>query len=189
MSDYSKYLNIKAPLLITGETGTGKSYLARELFNQSSICKEKFLTVHLASLKEDLIESELFGHKKGAFTGALENKAGYLFEVGTGTLFLDEIGELSLEAQKKLLYLMEEKKFTPVGSNSALDFRGRIIMATNQDLKQLVSERRFREDLFYRISTFHLQLKTLRDDPEVMLKTIQNILENSKNCIFLPMQS
>lgn len=181
-----KCTNLRAPLLITGETGTGKSYLARKIFNQSEIYKEKFLTVHLATLKEDLIESELFGHKKGAFTGAVENKNGYLYEVGEGTLFLDEIGELSLEAQKKLLYLMEEKKFTPVGGQVALDFKGRIIMATNKNLGQMVKEKLFREDLYYRIKVFHLELRPLRENKEVLIKEIENILASLKKQYHAP---
>lgn len=158
---FSQLLKLKAPILITGQTGTGKSFLAREIFNQSTIYKEKFLTVHLASLKEDLLESELFGHKKGAFTGANENRKGYLEEVGRGTLFLDEIGELSLEAQKKLLYLLEEKKFTLLGSHQAQDFQGRILMATNKNLEQMVANKLFREDLYFRIKTFSYHLEPL----------------------------
>lgn len=181
-----KCINLKAPLLITGETGTGKSYLARDIFNQSQIYKEKFLTVHLATLKEDLIESELFGHKKGSFTGAVENKNGYLYEVGAGTLFLDEIGELSLEAQKKLLYLMEEKKFTPVGGQKACDFRGRIIMATNKNLEEMVKSKLFREDLYYRIKVFHLELSPLRKDKKLLTKEINNILGSLKKQYHAP---
>lgn len=175
-----KCINLKAPLLITGETGTGKSHLARDIYRQSSIHQEKFLTVHLATLKEDLLESELFGHKKGSFTGALENKSGYFQEVGTGTLFLDEIGELSLEAQKKLLYVMEERKFTPVGGSASLDFRGRIIMATNRNLKQMVESGLFREDLYYRIKVFHLELSPLREDKKQLREMIQTLFNELK---------
>ncbi len=175
-----KCINLKSPLLITGETGTGKSYLAREIFNQSTVHKDRFLTAHLASLKEDLLESELFGHKKGAFTGANENKNGYLQDVGRGTLFLDEIGELSLEAQKKFLYLLEEKKFTPVGGSLGVDFLGRIIMATNKNLKQMVAAGLFREDLYYRIKTFHLELAPLHHDKKQMELVINKIFEQLK---------
>jgi DNA-binding NtrC family response regulator len=175
-----KFINLSAPLLITGETGTGKSYLAKEIFEQSKIYREKFLTVHLASLKEDLLESELFGYKKGAFTGALDCKNGYLKDVGRGTLFLDEIGELSLEAQKKLLYLLEEKKFTPLGSTQSLDFNGRIIMATNKNLKNMVRDGEFREDLYYRISVFQLHLPSLREDQKLLQQSIYEILSKLK---------
>lgn len=181
-----KYLNLKSPLLITGETGTGKSHLARELFKHSSIFKSKFVTAHLASLKEDLIESELFGHRKGAFTGALENKHGYLQGAQEGTLFLDEIGELSLESQKKLLYLLEEKKFNPVGSSVAIDFRGRIIMATNRNLLEMVRQKTFREDLYYRIKIFQIELRPIRDDQQRLSRHIEELFENLKRSHGLP---
>lgn len=184
--EMTRYLNLKSPLLITGETGTGKSHLARELFKHSSIFKSKFVTAHLASLKEDLIESELFGHRKGAFTGALENKHGYLQDAQEGTLFLDEIGELSLESQKKLLYLLEEKKFNPVGSSVAVDFRGRIIMATNRNLLEMVGQKTFREDLYYRIKTFQIELRPIRDDLDKLSHQIEELFENLKRTHGLP---
>lgn len=177
---FKKFINISAPVLITGQTGTGKSRAARRLFDLSDIHKDKFLTIHLASLKEDLFESELFGHKKGSFTGAVENKTGYLGETGKGTLFLDEIGELSLEAQKKLLYLLEEKKFTPVGATAALNFEGRLVMATNKNLKALVEEGKFREDLYFRLSIFQIELAPLAEDREKLLRMIQKQLEWQK---------
>lgn len=164
-----KFINLSSPILIRGESGTGKSYLARKIFESSVISKEKFITVHLASLKEDLLESELFGHRKGAFTGAVENNNGYLKETGRGTLFLDEVGELSLEAQKKLLYLLEEKKYTPVGSTQLCAFEGRIIMATNRNLEAMVREGRFREDLYFRISVFQIVLKPLSQQLDIGL--------------------
>ena len=176
-----KLINISSPLLITGETGTGKSVLAKKIFSEAKIHREKFLTVHLASLKEDLIESELFGYKKGAFTGALECKNGYLKDVGNGTLFLDEIAELSLDAQKKLLYVLEEKKFTPLGSTSAIDFRGRIIMATNRNLEQMVKEGLFREDLYYRITVFKLELSKLTHDEACFADSAHFIFKELKN--------
>lgn len=175
-----KFINLSAPLLITGETGTGKSFLAKQIFEASSVYREKFLTVHLASLKEDLLESELYGHKKGAFTGALDCKNGYLRDVGKGTLFLDEIGELSLDAQKKLLYLLEEKKFTPLGSTQSIDFCGRIIMATNRDLKTMVRNGEFREDLYYRVCVFQLALPSLRENMQALHQSIYEIFNQLK---------
>lgn len=177
---FQKFINLSAPLLITGETGTGKSFLAKKIFEASRIYKEKFITAHLASLKEDLLESELFGYKRGAFTGAIEAKNGYLRDTGNGTLFLDEIGELSLDAQKKLLYLLEEKKFTPLGSTQSQDFCGRIIMATNKDLKILVEKGLFREDLYYRVAVFKLELQSLRENPEVLKTSILDLLAKLK---------
>lgn len=179
--NFEKCINLKAPLLITGETGVGKSHLAREIYQRSRIHKEKFLTAHLASLKEDLLESELFGHKKGAFTGALEHKNGYLSDVGAGTLFLDEIGELSLEAQKKLLYLLEEKRFTPIGATGSVEFQGRIIMATNRSLEKMVRTGLFREDLYYRIKVFHFEIPPLRDNKQHMREVIEAILNQLKS--------
>jgi DNA-binding NtrC family response regulator len=168
-----KLSNIAAPILISGETGTGKSYMAKTIYDKSEINKEKFLTLHLACIKEELFESELFGHKKGAFTGAVENKNGYLKEVGRGTLFLDEIGELSLDAQKKLLYVLEEKKFVPVGSSVTMQFEGRLIFATNKNLEKMVKEGKFREDLYYRLMIFQITLKPLRENLFVLQSNIQ----------------
>lgn len=169
----SKIININTPILITGPSGTGKSQMAQKIFNRSRINRDKFLVLHLASVKEDLLESELFGHKKGAFTGANENKLGYFQETGQGTLFLDEIGELSLESQKKLLYVLEEKKFTPIGSTLALPFLGRIIMATNKDLSKLVREGLFREDLYFRLNIFNLEIEEIGKNKEKLLKEIR----------------
>lgn len=177
---YKKFVNLSSPILITGETGTGKSRLARMIFDDAHIFKERFLTVHLASLKEDLLESELFGHKRGSFTGAVEAKSGYLKEVGRGTLFLDEIGELSLESQKKLLYLLEEKKFTPLGSTESLDFNGRIIMATNKNLKEMVRQNLFREDLYYRICIFEYKLSPIASNKKELQSSIEETLVKLK---------
>jgi two-component system nitrogen regulation response regulator NtrX len=165
----TKFTNISAPLLLRGETGTGKSYLAQKIYQNSYIHKEKFLTAHLASLKEELIESELFGFKKGSFTGATEAVNGYLKDTGSGTLFLDEVGELSLPAQKKLLYLLEEKRFTPIGSTHKLEFRGRIIMA------KMVKDGSFREDLYYRIKVFQIELPDLKSSDELFFETMENL--------------
>lgn len=155
---FQKVLNKSFPVLITGETGTGKTYLAKKIFNESLINKRIFLTLNLATTKEDLLESEIFGHVKGAFTGAHENKLGYLQSTGDGTLFLDEIGELSFNSQKKFLRLLDEGIYHQVGSTKELRFAGRIIMATNKNLEDLVDKGLFREDLFYRIKTFHIHL-------------------------------
>jgi DNA-binding NtrC family response regulator len=157
------YINLDLPILITGETGTGKSKMAKKIYNESIIFKKKFILLNLATIKEDLIESELFGHKKGSFTGAIDNKEGFLKAADGGTLFLDEIGELSLESQKKLLMLLEEGIYFQIGDTNPILFKGRIIMATNQNLKEMVLRNQFREDLFYRINTFNINLPRLND--------------------------
>lgn len=158
---------LRAPVvLISGETGCGKSYYAKQIYIQSTIGKEQFVTVHLAALSESLIESELFGHEKGSFTGATQTKVGYFEKCGDGTLFLDEIGELSLEAQKKLLYLLEERRYSPVGSTQEKIFRGRIIAATNCNLPELVHQGKFRQDLYYRLLLAQFEIRPLRDRRE-----------------------
>lgn len=176
----SKVINVNSPILITGPSGTGKSQMAEKIFNNARINRDQFLVLHLASIKEDLLESELFGHKKGAFTGASENKWGYFQMVGKGTLFLDEVGELSLEAQKKLLYVLEEKKFTPVGSTSSFDFQGRLIVATNKDLKSMVENGSFREDLFFRLSVFHIEIDPIYKNKDKLRAALHLHLENFK---------
>lgn len=172
-----RLFSVSAPILLCGETGTGKSRLAHYIHSESPWKTKKFLTVHLSSLSENLIESELFGHLKGSFTGAISDKKGYCESVEDGTLFLDEIGELSLEAQKKLLYLLEEKRFTPLGSCLNRPFRGRIIAATNRDLKKLVNDGRFRADLYFRLRVFTYTLPPLKSDPEQIKKLAIKFLD------------
>lgn len=180
MNNLDTFLNLNKPILITGPTGTGKSHLAKKIFHHSKIFKRNFLTLHLASIKEDLIESELFGHKRGAFTGAMENKVGYLEAASEGTLFLDEIGELSLDAQKKLLYLLEEKKFNQVGDTKAQSFTGRLIMATNCNLLEMVKAKKFREDLYYRLITFELKIEPISYNKIKLKKSILEELERAE---------
>lgn len=175
---YEKFINITKPILISGESGTGKSCFAKKLFENSTVHKERFLTLHLASIKEELIESELFGHQKGAFTGALSARQGYFESVGKGTLFIDEVGELSLEAQKKLLYVLEEKKYVRVGDVKEIPFYGRIIMATNKNLSKLVSKQLFREDLYFRLICFHLRLPALRENQLLLNEVMSNFIRN-----------
>ena len=153
-------------IIIQGETGTGKTTLAREIHHLSPRSGKPFVKVDIGTLTETLLESELFGHERGSFTGAERQKRGFLEMAQGGTLFIDEIENMTPNAQTKFLSIAEEKTFYRVGSNTpvALDFR--IIAATNMDIKHLVSEKKFREDLYYRIGEFTITLPPLRARPE-----------------------
>jgi transcriptional regulator with PAS, ATPase and Fis domain len=162
-----KLVKAKTVILLTGETGTGKSQLAKKIHFLSDRKNKKFLQVNVCSIAENLFESELFGHAKGAFTGAHEDKDGFLDSVNGGTLFLDEIGELSLSLQAKLLMLLEERTYYAVGSTRQKKFEGVIILATHKDLEKEVIEKQFREDLYFRIRYFHKKLMPLRFETKV----------------------
>lgn len=150
-------------VLITGETGTGKEVAARFLHTISPGAKEPFVAVNCAAIPGDLLESELFGHEKGAFTGATQRHVGYAERAGSGTLFLDEIAELRPELQAKLLRLIEERSFHRVGGERPVPFNGRLVSATNADLPRLVAAGRFREDLLYRINVVSVRMPALRE--------------------------
>jgi DNA-binding NtrC family response regulator len=154
------------PVLVTGPTGTGKEVVARMLHLFSEHPDHPMISVNCGALPASLIESQLFGHRKGAFTGANEDREGHFQAVGEGTLFLDEIGELPLELQPKLLRVLENRTFMPIGSNSELEFKGRIVAATHADLEALVAERRFREDLLYRLNVLRIELPPLKERRE-----------------------
>ena len=153
----------EATVLLLGESGTGKSMLARAMHERSSRAKAPFVTVSCPSLSRELLESELFGHVKGAFTGALAETVGKVTVAEGGTLFLDEIGDLPLEIQAKLLRLLQEKEYERVGDTRSRRADVRIISATNKDLGPAVTEGRFREDLFYRLNVISIQIPPLRD--------------------------
>jgi len=155
-----------ANVLISGESGTGKELVARAIHRLSPYRKGPFTAVNCSSLAESLLESELFGHEKGAFTGADREKAGRFEMAGGGTLFLDEIGELKPDLQVKLLRVIEQRVFERVGGTKPVPLQARIISATNQDLKKARLEGRFREDLYYRLQTVPLTLPPLRERPE-----------------------
>lgn len=155
-----------ATVLITGDSGTGKEVLARLIHRNSPRKKEPFIGVNCAAIPENLIESELFGHTKGSFTGAIKNRKGRFQSARHGSLFLDEIGELQPEIQVKLLRAIQEKKVEPLGSDHSEDVDVRIIAATNRDLESDIRTGRFREDLFYRLSVIPLHIPPLRDRQE-----------------------
>ncbi len=153
-------------VLITGETGTGKELFAQTIHDNSSRKNAEFIVVDCAALPENLIETILFGHVKGAFTSADKDQDGLVMHADGGTLFLDEVGELPLSIQKKFLRTLQEKKFRPVGSSREIQSDFRLISATNKNLDEMVKEAKFRNDLLFRLRTFHIELPPLRNRPK-----------------------
>ncbi|SMP18469.1 two-component system, NtrC family, response regulator PilR [Desulfurobacterium pacificum] len=153
-------------VLITGESGTGKEVVARAIHNLSNRNRKPFIAINCAALPSELLESELFGYKKGAFTGATKDKKGLIETANGGTLFLDEIGDMPIPLQAKLLRFLETKKFIPLGSTEEREVNVRIIAATNKNLKEEVKKGNFREDLFYRLSTIQIHIPPLRERKE-----------------------
>jgi len=158
----TKIHSAKTSVLITGESGTGKELVARALHSEGSRAKLPFLAVNCGAIPEELMESELFGHKRGAFTGAVAGTLGMFQEANGGTLFLDEIGELSLGLQVKLLRVLQERKVKPVGAADEVEVDVRVIAATNRDLETEVARGAFRADLYYRLNVIELRLPPLR---------------------------
>jgi len=153
----------RATILITGETGTGKEVIAKAIHSHSARAGKAFVAVNSGSLPAELLESTLFGHVKGAFTSAFASQKGYFEVANGGTIFFDEIGTISAETQTKLLRVIQEKEFMPLGSNEVMKVDVRILAATNSDLRKLVDDGRFREDLYYRLNVINLALPALRD--------------------------
>jgi DNA-binding NtrC family response regulator len=153
-------------VLIRGESGTGKDLIAKAIHHHSQRCSGPFITINCAALPETLLESELFGHKKGSFTGAYKDKEGLFKVAGGGTFFLDEVGNMSLSLQVKLLRVLEEKRITPVGDTRPTDVDVRLIAATNADLEEEVKAGRFRPDLFYRLNVIPIYIPPLRERVE-----------------------
>jgi DNA-binding NtrC family response regulator len=151
------------PVLLLGETGTGKELAARRLHDVSARAEKSFIAFNAACVPKDLFESELFGHKKGSFTGADRDRKGLMEEAADGTLFLDEVGDLPLDGQVKLLRAIEDRRFRPVGSNSEKDFDARIVAATHQSLQRMVEASSFRADLYYRLGVIPIELPPLRE--------------------------
>ena len=152
----------RATVLITGESGTGKELVARQLHTKSNRADKPFVELHCAALSQNLLESELFGHEKGAFTGATSQREGRFEEADGGTLFLDEIGEISEATQVKLLRFLQQREFERVGGNETLSVDVRVVAATNRDLEEAVRQGEFREDLYFRLNVIDIQLPPLR---------------------------
>ena len=163
-------------VLILGENGTGKELVARNLHRLSSRAEQPFVKVNCAAFSPTLIESELFGHEKGAFTGANERRKGRFELAHGGTLFLDEIGELPLEAQSKLLRVLQEREFERVGGSQTIAVDIRVVAATNRDLWQMVEQGKFRMDLYYRLNVFPIQVPALRERIEDIPQLANNLI-------------
>jgi DNA-binding NtrC family response regulator len=182
-SQVSRVADTEASILVTGESGTGKELVARALHKRSRRHTGPFVGVNCAALPHSLIESELFGHKRGAFTDAKEERKGLFLQAQGGTLFLDEIGEIPMVLQPKLLRSLEERCVRPVGGSSELHFDARIIAATNHDLESAVEDGRFREDLFYRLNVIHLEVPPLRArETDVLLLSNDFIEQLAARC-------
>jgi DNA-binding NtrC family response regulator len=167
-----------ASVLITGESGTGKELVARALHSRSPRRNGPFVALNCAAMPENLLESELFGHVRGAFTDAKTARAGLFVEASGGVIFLDEIGELPLPLQPKLLRAVQERKVRPVGGSGEVPFDVRIVSATNRDLELMVEEHHFREDLFYRVNVIHIPLPPLRARGNDLLLMAQHFVEH-----------
>jgi DNA-binding NtrC family response regulator len=181
-----KAADCSSTVLITGESGTGKELIARSIHELGTRQREPFLAINCGALTESLLESELFGHVKGAFTGATGYKKGMFESAGKGTIFLDEFGEMSSTMQVRLLRVLQERKVRPVGSEDSKEtnFNARVVVATNRDLRREVAERRFRQDLYYRVNVFPIRSPALRDRledlPLVIDVLLNRIVENAK---------
>ncbi len=163
-------------VLIVGESGTGKELLARAIHRMAANADGLFLAVNCAAIPNDLLENQLFGHRKGAFTGADRDQAGVFVHAGAGTVFLDEVGELSAATQAKLLRAIEQKEVLPVGANEPVDVRARILAATNKDLEREVKAGRFRDDLYYRLNVVTIALPPLRERREDIPELVEQLV-------------
>jgi DNA-binding NtrC family response regulator len=170
--------DLNASVLVTGESGTGKELIARAIHNTGSRADRPFVAVSCGAIPETLIEAELFGHEKGAFTGTNGAREGFFEQAADGTLFLDEIGELSLYTQVKLLRVLQQREFSRLGSNRLVPLRARLIFATHQDLGEMVASGKFRQDLYYRINVMRIDAPPLQDHPEDIPQIARHFLKN-----------
>jgi DNA-binding NtrC family response regulator len=180
--------NLNASVLVTGDSGTGKELIARAIHNLGSRSSRPFVAVSCGAIPETLIETELFGHEKGAFTGTVGSREGYFEQAADGTLFLDEIGDLSLFTQVKLLRVLQQMEFSRLGSNRLIPLRARLIFATHRDLAQLVAEGKFRQDLFYRINVMRIESPQLQEHPEDIPSIAKHILHKYAQAFQKPME-
>jgi DNA-binding NtrC family response regulator len=169
--------NLDAFVLISGESGTGKELVARAIHNLSCRSGAPFVAVSCGAIPETLLEAELFGHEKGAYTGTVGSREGYFEQAGRGTLFLDEIGELSLSAQVKLLRVLQQREFSKLGSSRVLPLKARVLFATHRDLTQMVEEEKFRSDLYFRVNVMQIKVPPLRHRPEEIPNLALHFLE------------
>ena len=179
--------NLNASVLVTGDSGTGKELIARAIHNLGSRANRPFVAVSCGAIPETLIEAELFGHEKGAFTGTVGAREGYFEQAGDGTLFLDEIGDLSLFTQVKLLRVIQQMEFSRLGSNKLIPLRARLIFATHQDLSKLVAEGKVRQDLYYRINVMRIESPALQEHPEDISRIARHFLQHYGQVFQKPM--
>src|ERR1017187_5146475 len=180
--------NLNASVLVTGDSGTGKELIARAIHNLGSRSSRPFVAVSCGAIPETLIEAELFGHEKGAFTGTVGSREGYFEQAADGTLFLDEIGDLSLFTQVKLLRVLQQMEFSRLGSNKLIPLRARLIFATHRDLGKLVAEGKFRQDLFYRINVIRIDSPPLQEHPEDIPRIAKHFLRHYAQGFQKPME-
>jgi DNA-binding NtrC family response regulator len=177
MNEVKKIANAKSNVLLLGETGTGKELIARAIHYNSNRAELPFIPINCTAIPETLMESELFGHVKGAFTGAVTSKKGLFEEAHSGTVFLDEIGDLSLTLQAKLLRVLEDQQIRPVGSTRSIKVDLRFVCATNRNLQEFVHESKFREDLFYRINAITINIPPLRERMDDIEELVRYFIE------------
>ena len=181
--------NINASVFVTGESGTGKELIANAIHNLGDRSGHPFMAISCGAIPETLIEAELFGHEKGAFTGTVGSRAGLLEQAGEGTVFVDEIGELSLSTQVKLLRVIQERKFSRLGGNRLIPLNARLVFATHQNLTQMVAEGRFRQDLYYRINVMRIEAPALQDHREDLPQIANHFLRQYSVQYRKPMDS
>ena len=186
MQQVMQVASLDSPVLLTGETGVGKDVIANAIHHSSSRSKAAFISVNCGAIPESLIDSELFGHEKGAFTGAIGQKKGRFERANKGTIFLDEIGELPLEAQVRLLRVLQTKEIERVGGTQTMQLDIRVIAATNRDLEELVEDGKFRQDLWFRLNVFPIWIPPLRERKADIPALLQHFINTKSKELKLP---